>query len=190
MDKPICEKDYQECQQSCSVCKEKIDGTYYTFNCQVFCKKDYEEQVETCGKCNKVIQGKVIKITGANFHPGCFNCEICDKNMVGVPFTSDQHQKVYCPDDYTKKYSAVCAVCAKPIAPKEGQTTAPRLRALGRDFHPACFKCEDCSLVLDSRIKGKECYPIKDHVLCIKCNRKRADESEEESSTEESESEE
>ena len=35
-----------------------------------------------------------------------------------------------------------CSVCNKPIVPKEGQTKAPRIRALDRDFHPQCFKCE------------------------------------------------
>ena len=107
------------------------------------------------------------------------------------------------------------------IVPKDGQTTAPRIRALGKDYHPPCFKCEvfysprnprgnprrsrgqncyqceedkdklktgiildvfllqDCGMVLDSRIKGKECYPIKSHVLCVKCNRRRQSESEE-----------
>ena len=35
-----------------------------------------------------------------------------------------------------------CSVCTKPIVPKEGQTKAPRIRALDRDFHPQCFKCE------------------------------------------------
>ena len=35
-----------------------------------------------------------------------------------------------------------CSVCSKPIVPKEGQTKAPRIRALDRDFHPQCFKCE------------------------------------------------
>ena len=30
----------------------------------------------------------------------------------------------------------------QPILPKPGETAAARLRALGRDFHPECFKCE------------------------------------------------
>ena len=27
--------------------------------------------------------------------------------------------------------------------------------------------------MLDSRVKGKECYPYKGHILCVKCNRKK-----------------
>ena len=41
---------------------------------------------------------------------------------------------------------------------------------------------QDCSMVLDSRVKGKECWPIRKHVLCLKCNRRRQDESEPEES--------
>ncbi len=35
-------------------------------------------------------------------------------------------------------------------------------------------------MVLDSRVKGKECYPFKGHILCLKCNRKKLSSSEEE----------
>jgi hypothetical protein len=43
---------------------------------------------------------------------------------------------------------------------------------------------QDCGLLLDSRVKGRECYPFKNHVLCLKCNRKKLSSSEEESDDE------
>ena len=45
-------------------------------------------------------------------------------------------------DDYAKKKAFKCSYCKKPIVPKDGQNTAPRLRAMGRDFHPDGLKCE------------------------------------------------
>lgn len=36
-------------------------------------------------------------------------------------------------------------------------------------------------MVLDSRVKGRECYPFKNHVYCYKCNRKKLSSSESES---------
>ena len=47
------------------------------------------------------------------------------------------------------------------------------------------WNSQDCGMVLDSRVKGKECWPIRKHVLCLKCNRRRQDESEPEESDEE-----
>ena len=99
--------------------------------------------------------------------------------------TLDKENKVYCTEDYNKKYGIKCFTCKKPIVPKKGQTRAPRIRALGKDFHLACFKCEvsvvvvelgeddvdhvqDCGLVLDSGVKGKECWPIRNHTLCYR----------------------
>ena len=47
------------------------------------------------------------------------------------------------------------------------------------------WNSQDCGMVLDSRVKGKECWPIRKHVLCLKCNRRRQDESEPEESDDE-----
>ena len=52
------------------------------------------------------------------------------------------HVQVYCTEDYNRKRAPKCSFCKKPIVPKEGQKSAPRLRALGRDYHPQCFQCE------------------------------------------------
>ena len=74
-----------------------------------------------------------------------------------------------------------------------------RLRALGKDFHPECFICEvgtfsyyyiiqDCGLVLVPGVRGKECWPIRQNILCYtifnsiiplhtvyRCNQRRQD---------------
>lgn len=35
------------------------------------------------------------------------------------------------------------------------------------------YSMKDCGMLLDSRVKGKECYPWRDHILCLRCNRKK-----------------
>jgi len=184
--KPICDKDFKECMQNCSKCGETIEGTYYTLNDLILCEKDFKEYMETCGACHQPIAGQVIKTCGLKYgyHPECFKCKVCDMNLAGVHFSTDNQDNLYCPNDFNKKFAAQCCVCKKPIVPKEGHTTAPRIRAMDRDFHPNCFKCEDCGLVLDTRVKGKECWPIRSHVLCHKCFRRRQSESEAESDEE------
>ena len=41
-----------------------------------------------------------------------------------------------------RRFCSVCAVCKKPIVPKKGETRVQKLRALGKEFHLHCFKCE------------------------------------------------
>lgn len=180
--KPICERDFKETQQHCSVCEEVITGTYYSLGDKIYCEKDYMTHMEKCGKCGTEIESEAVRTTGSVYHADCFKCEVCKCSLCDMTFSTDDQNRLYCPQDYTKRFAAHCSVCKSAIVPKEGQTKASRIHALDKDFHPHCFKCEDCSMVLDSRVKGKECWPIRKHVLCLKCNRRRQDESEPEES--------
>jgi len=172
--KPICETDYKSRADRCSVCKEIIVGAYYNIGDKILCEEHYKANAEQCPRCHNDVSGtEIVRITGACFHPACFTCVECDKKLVHESFISDDKFNIYCEDDYNRKKAAKCAYCKKPIVPKPGQKTVPRLRALGKDFHPDCFKCEDCGMLLDSRVKGKECYPWRNHVLCLRCNRKK-----------------
>jgi len=174
MDKLICEKDYKETQTICSECGEAISGSYYTLdNEKVVCEKDYKKSLGNCGRCGKIVEGKILKVSGGFFHPDCFTCEVCKKSLVGVPFSLDEGKQLYCSEDYARKHASVCSVCREHILPKKGETSAPRLRALGRDFHPECFKCEDCTLLLDSRVSGAECYPVANRPYCAQCSKNR-----------------
>jgi len=182
--KPICEKHFKEMQQKCSVCDQVIEGSYYSFNGQTVCEsceQGYTGNNDKCGKCKKDVEGHGIRTSGAIFCKSCFKCEVCGVNLEDKTFSMDGENGIYCVEDYTKKFAAICATCSKPIVPKEGQTKAPRIRAMNRDYHPLCFKCKDCGMVLDSGVKGKECWPIRHHILCYKCYRRRQSESESES---------
>lgn len=143
----------------------------------------------------------MVRTANSAFHPECFTCIGCTKDLAHAEFIMDELRQVFCSDCFAKKKAPRCATCKKPIVAGPGQKKAPRLRALGKDYHPDCFKCEvrilltamitvvitqpfyslqDCGLVLDARVKGRECYPMKNHILCFKCNRKKfsSDESE------------
>jgi len=174
MDQLICEKDYRETQKQCSECGDMITGTYYTLdNDKIVCEADYRKQLGNCQKCGLVVEGRIMKVSGTLYHPDCFTCSVCQKSMVGVPFSLGEDKQIYCAEDYQKKHAAQCSACGEAILPKAGESSAPRLRALGKDFHPLCFKCQDCSLVLDSRVPGSECYPLGQVPLCGKCHRGR-----------------
>ena len=114
---------------------------------------------------------------------------MCKSSLVGVPFHVDDSKNIYCSEDFKRcifkmlisfyydliirKHASKCSVCLKPIMPKPGETAASRLRALGRDFHPECFRCEDCDKSLDSKISGSECYPLANKPYCKDCCNQR-----------------
>lgn len=145
-----------------------------------YCEEHYRAKCDNCPKCDQQITGHMVRTANSAFHPECFTCIGCNKDLAHAEFVMDELRQVFCPECFAKKKAPRCATCKKPIVPGPGQKKAPRLRALGKDYHPDCFKCEDCGLVLDARIKGRECYPMKNHIYCFKCNRKKfsSDESE------------
>ena len=44
--------------------------------------------------------------------------------------------------DISRLFAEKCYKCQRPIVPVDGSKVAPKLRALGHDYHPDCFKCE------------------------------------------------
>ena len=140
-----------------------------------------------CSSCGEVIPPdghNALMVGDVRFHHACLQCQVCHKNMEGKAVTLDKNNRVFCTQDYnrldekssphlstsvfSRTYGIMCATCKQPIVPKKGQTKAPRIRALGKDFHLACFKCEDCGLVLETGVRGKECWPIRSHTLCYR----------------------
>jgi len=183
-EEPICEQDYKRRAEKCSECSEPIIGTVYTLDGKNFCEEHYMGKCDACPKCGEQITGHMVRTNSAAFHSKCFTCCACNKDLSHDQFILDENKNIYCTDDWNKKKAYRCTTCKRPIVPDEGQTKAPRLRALGKDYHPDCFKCEDCGLLLDTRKKGRECYPHKNHIYCLKCNRKKFS-SDEESSDDE-----
>ena len=67
-----------------------------------------------------------------------------------------------------RKYGVKCGGCKKPIVPKKGQLKAPRIRALGKDFHISCFKCEASILTLFKAVRYEVRSRMK-YVKSMKC---------------------
>ncbi|GMR53964.1 hypothetical protein PMAYCL1PPCAC_24159, partial [Pristionchus mayeri] len=103
--------------------------------------------VGDCLVCHK----RVLSTEGSTtverqlLHLGCFNCTVCKRNL-----SDRQHVfskgKLYCEEDFRftgmNETTEKCAKCATPIVDMV-------LQALGRYFHPACFRCTKCRCCLD-----------------------------------------
>ncbi|KXJ15544.1 Lipoma-preferred partner-like [Exaiptasia diaphana] len=131
----------------CHKCGCQLTGkVFYKVEDKAYCEADYLSSLEICWVCNKQITDRILRATGKCFHPHCFLCEECGKNLDGIPFTLDNFNK--------------------------GQDETVRIVSMNKDFHVKCFKCEDCRCQLSSEKGGSGCYPLDDHLYCQECNAK------------------
>ncbi|GAB0094248.1 uncharacterized protein DMENIID0001_095090 [Sergentomyia squamirostris] len=159
---------------TCCQCQINLQGKpFYALDDKPYCEDDYLNTLEKCSVCMKPILERILRATGKPYHPGCFCCIVCGKSLDGIPFTVDATNQIHCIEDFHKKFAPRCCVCKLPIMPEPGKEETVRVVALDRSFHPSCYKCEDCGLLLSSEAEGRGCYPLDDHVLCKSCNAKR-----------------
>ena len=45
-----------------------------------------QETLPKCGHCHLPIKDKILRALDTQFHPSCFRCSLCDKELDGVPF--------------------------------------------------------------------------------------------------------
>ncbi|QIW95904.1 hypothetical protein AMS68_001422 [Peltaster fructicola] len=115
-----------------------------------------------CRGCNLVIEGKSVKaadgrLTG-RWHKQCFTCRTCSQPFATADFYVINDQP-YCKQHYHEKNGSVCSGCQRGIEGQYLETSnhnasgAPR-----RKFHPTCFTCCECRIILSNdyfEINGK-----------------------------------
>ncbi|XP_065061601.1 lipoma-preferred partner homolog [Rhopilema esculentum] len=157
----------------CKTCQTKLTGKeFYCVEDEPYCETCYFDSLEECVTCAKKITERILRAQGFSYHPECFTCSVCSSNLDNVPFTVDATNQVHCVECYQLKFSPRCAACQKLILPENEKGETVHIVSMQKNFHVACYKCEDCGILLSSET-GQGCYPLDGHLLCQLCNGKR-----------------
>ncbi|VDN02642.1 unnamed protein product [Thelazia callipaeda] len=100
-----------------------------------------------CEICQKAVieESDATCALGQLYHQNCFTCDICGRTLKGKKFYKTQNNK-YCEEDYLYRgiheTSQRCAACSHFIIDMV-------LQALGKSYHPRCFRCKVCRTCLN-----------------------------------------
>ena len=166
------EKHHISCL-TCYSCAAQLMGTeFFCLNNNTYCESCYSNTLDDCTECGHKITDRILKAIGKSFHPHCFMCVSCNKNLDGVPFTLDAAGTVHCNECYQLRFSPRCAVCENLIMPTTESGETVHIVSMHKNFHVECYRCEDCGASLSSE-GGHGCYPLGKHLLCQDCNTAR-----------------
>ena len=105
-----------------------------------------------CGKCKEVVRGVKVNALGQSWHPACFLCATCGKQLADF---FECEQRPYCGDHIGAAEEAAWGLTNEKGEPLCGKCElvvdqGTIVSALGKRWHGACFVCERCACPLET----------------------------------------
>ncbi|XP_013382228.1 LIM/homeobox protein Lhx3 [Lingula anatina] len=120
-----------------------------------------EAAIPKCAGCSDPILDRfILKVLERSWHAKCLKCADCKTQLNDKCFSKGD--KVYCKDDFFRRFGTKCAACDKGIPP-----TQVVRRAQDYVYHLECFSCLICNQQLNT---GDEFYLLDDRKLVCKAD--------------------
>ncbi|KAM9464277.1 LIM domain kinase 2-like isoform 1-T1 [Salvelinus alpinus] len=112
-----------------------------------------------CEGCGGTIQDTFnVKVLQGTWHNACFQCSECCDHLTNWYYEKDG--KLYCRKHYWEKFGELCHGCSLLM-------TGPAMVAGEYKYHPECFVCLSCKVVIEDR----DTYALveRSKLYCGKC---------------------
>ncbi|XP_074654797.1 LIM/homeobox protein Lhx3-like [Tubulanus polymorphus] len=115
--------------------------------------------IPKCAGCTEPILDRfILKVLDRSWHSKCLKCADCHTQLSDKCFSKGD--KVYCKEDFFRRFGTKCAGCDQGIPP-----TQVVRRAQDYVYHLECFACMMCNRQLNT---GDEFYLMEDRKLVCK----------------------
>ncbi|XP_054466691.1 LIM domain kinase 2 [Anoplopoma fimbria] len=112
-----------------------------------------------CAGCGGEIQDSFhMKVLHDTWHNACFQCSVCCDHLTNWYY--EKEGKLYCRKHYWEKFGELCHGCSLLM-------TGPAMVAGEHKYHPECFVCLSCKVVIEDR----DTYALveRSNLYCGKC---------------------
>ncbi|XP_029296632.1 LIM domain kinase 2 [Cottoperca gobio] len=112
-----------------------------------------------CAGCGGGIQDSFhMKVLQDTWHNSCFQCSVCCDHLTNWYY--EKEGKLYCRTHYWEKFGELCHGCSLLM-------TGPTMVAGEHKYHPECFVCLSCKVVIEDR----DTYALveRSKLYCGKC---------------------
>uniref|UniRef100_A0A1B0D801 LIM zinc-binding domain-containing protein n=1 Tax=Phlebotomus papatasi TaxID=29031 RepID=A0A1B0D801_PHLPP len=114
---------------------------------------------DPCAGCNKPILDKfLLNVLERGWHASCVRCCECLQPLTDKCFSREA--KLYCRNDFFRRYGTKCSGCGQGIAPSDLVR-----RQRDKVFHLNCFTCCVCRKQLST---GEHLYVLDDNRFMCK----------------------